>query len=205
MPLWLALLALAAGFAAIAFFIAPGGSDPPPLPPEFAAEPDVYLEDGVITQYRHDGALHYRLSIRRAAHFERDGTDAFTEIELPELEIHNSETPPWRTYAQRGVVRTVAMDPLEGADMEQEVTLFGDVRLRQERGDGGFTEVRTAALVLYPERQFAESEQPVMITTEASNATAAGLQADLRSGRMKLVSSTSQRVSIVVQPDQFRP
>lgn len=207
--MWLTLLAITAGFAAIAFFVAPGENRAPPLPPEFRAEPDVYLEDGVITQYRGDGTLHYRLNVSRAAHFDRDGADAFTEIESPVLELHHSrttpETAPWRMRSQRGVIRSASTDSVDEADVAQEITLLGDVHLRQDRGAGGFTEVRTAALVVYPARQFAKSEQPVMIVTEAGNASAASLEADLRSGRMKLVSSTSQRVSIVVQPDQPRP
>ncbi len=197
-PLWLGLGLVVIGFAAIAIFVAPGDLDGLDLPPEFADEPDAYLEDGVISQYRADGSLHYRLWARRAAYFERDN---FTRLSAPVLELHNPQGPPWRVESATGDIRVVAA--AAGGDEEQ-VNLRGDVKLSQRHQDGAFTEVRTESLTLYPERQYASAELPVMITTETSRATAAGFEADLQSGHMRLFSSARQRVTIGVQPEQFK-
>ena len=192
----LAGVALAgAGFAAVAIWVQPGAGGDTELPPEFAAEPDVYLEEGDILEYRADGSLHFRLRAARVSYFLGD---AATELERPELDLHDAAGPPWRLTAASGEMRST---PAEGgalaATAEEQVVFRGDVLLRQDRGDG-FTEVTTERLVLYPQRQFAGVDEPVMIATPARRATAAGLEADLQSGRMTLFSSTHQRVAIVV-------
>ena len=214
--MWAVVALIGAGFAILAIVVQPG-EGARELPAEFAAEPDVYIEEGDVMQFRADGSLHYRLRAGRASYFEGK---AITWLDAPQLELHDaSATPPWRLTAHTGEVRTVSTSAstLAGAtalqgeteadtegDTEEEFTLRGAVRLRQDRDDG-FTEVSTEQLVLYPSRQFARADQPVMIATPASSATAASLDADLRSGRMRLFSSTHQRVSIVVEPLSRRP
>ena len=219
MPTWAVVALIGAGFAMLAIVVQPG-EGARELPAEFATEPDVYIEEGDVMQFRADGSLHYRLRAGRASYFE---SKAITWLDAPQLELHDaSATPPWRLTAHTGEVRTVSTSAsiLAGAtalqgeteaetvdtegDTEEEFTLRGAVRLRQDRDDG-FTEVSTEQLVLYPSRQFARADQPVMIATPASSATAASLDADLRSGRMRLFSSTHQRVSIVVEPLSRRP
>ena len=217
--MWAVVALIGAGFATLAIVVQPGGGARE-LPAEFATEPDVYIEEGDVMQFRADGSLHYRLRAGRASYFEGK---AITRLDAPQLELHDaSATPPWRLTAHTGEVRTVSTSAaiLAGAtalageteaetvdsegDTVEEFTLRGAVRLRQDRDDG-FTEVSTEQLVLYPSRQFARADQPVMIATPASSATAASLDADLRSGRMRLFSSTHQRVSIVVEPLSRRP
>ena len=217
--MWAVVALIGAGFATLAIVVQPGDGARE-LPAEFATEPDVYIEEGDVMQFRADGSLHYRLRAGRASYFE---SKAITQLDAPQLELHDaSATPPWRLTAHTGEVRTVSTSAsiLAGATAlqgetardtegdtegtEEEFTLRGAVRLRQDRDDG-FTEVSTEQLVLYPSRQFARADQPVMIATPASSATAASLDADLRSGRMRLFSSTHQRVSIVVEPLSRRP
>ena len=210
--MWAVVALIGAGFALLAIVVQPG-EGARELPAEFATEPDVYIEEGDVMQFRADGSLHYRLRAGRASYFE---SKAITWLDAPQLELHDaSATPPWRLTAHTGEVRTVSTSEsilagataLEGdteGDTEEEFTLRGAVRLRQDRADG-FTEVSTEQLVLYPSRQFARADQPVMIATPARSATAASLKADLRSGRMTLFSSTHQRVAIVVEPLSRRP
>ena len=206
-PVWSGLGLAAAGFAAFALLVAPDDV-PLELPAEFADEPDLFIEDGVISQYREDGSLHFRLRSSRITHFERgrDGHDGIAQLTRPSLELHDSERPgterlgpsgssPWHIRAAAGELRTVAA----AAGSEEQVNLRGEVVLRQDRGSDGFTEVRSTLLTLYPKRQFAQTDQPVMITSEVGRASAAGLEANLQSGQMKLLSSASQRVAIVVE------
>ena len=211
LPIWAGIALLGAGFTTLALIVQPGADTDaePELPSELAAEPDVYMEGSDITQYRADGSPHYRLRAQHVSYFARD---AITELDAPQLELHNPDAPPWRVASTSGEMRIVPAvgraieDQTEGqtGETEEEITLRGAVRLRQDRADG-FTEVSTDELVLYPERQFARADQPVMITTPASSATAAGLSADLRHGRMTLFSSQHQRVAIVVEPSLHQP
>ena len=194
---WSTVAAAVCGFAGIAVYWAPGDRSGPPLPPEFAEEPDAYLEDGVITHFREDGSLHYRLRASRVTQFERKG---LSMLASPTLELYQAQTSPWRVESRTGEVRIV-VDP-DGVDRER-VELHGRVRLTQDRGDGAFTKVSTESLVFFPDQQRARTEQTVMIETDTVSVRAAGLEADLASGRMDFSSSTDQRVSIVVQPDQL--
>ena len=199
--LWAGLTLIAGGFAALALLIAPGRRADAELPHELADEPDAYLRNGVITQYREDGSLHYRLTAEQVSYFNRSDGD-FTRLSAIVLHLPSATSPPWRLEAERGRVRSVpAADQAD--NVEEEVTLLGDVTLRQDRGDSRFTAVYSDALVVYPARQFVHTDRDVMIVTEASRAKAAGLEADLPSGSMKLFSSGRQRVSIVVEPNSI--
>ena len=196
-PVWFGLGLVAAGFAALAVVVAPDDVALE-VPPDFADEPDLFIEDGVVSQYREDGSLHFRLRSERITHFERDreDRDSIAELAQPNLELHASEWPePWHVRAASGDLRTAAA----AAGGEERLNLRGDVVLRQERGGDGFVEVRTSLLTLYPDRQLAQTDQPVIIASEAARASAAGLEANLRSGEMKLLSSPSQRVAVVVE------
>ena len=186
-----------AGFAAIAIYRNPADDNRPALPQELADEPEAYLEDGVITQFRDDGSLHYRLGADRVTHFERDGRATLSK---PTLELHVHDRQPWRLASTSGEVHTVTEEP--SAD-EERVELRGNVTLAQDRADGAFTRVRTESLVVYPGQQRARSDQSVMIETDTVNVRAGGFEADLATGRMEFSSSTDQRVSFVVQPNQL--
>ena len=196
LPTWAGVALIGGGFAALAFWFAPGERrDNDELPPELAAEPDVYVKEGDIAQLRADGSLHYRLRAARLSHFgPRFERGAVTRLEAPTLALYDPPAPPWRMSARTG--EAVQAD---AGDAAQRMTFRGDVRLRQEDARW-FVEVTTERLVVYPQRGLARSGSPVMIVSPMRRATAASLEADLASGRMTLVSSPQQRVAIVVEP-----
>ena len=199
---WLGIGLLIAIFAAVAVLVVPGEIGQSTLPPELAHEPDLYIADGAITQHRADGGIRYRLRARRITHFatarevdgERVAAAGETRLVAPELELPGASAP-WRARAD--TARTVNVP-----EQEETLRLEGDVELAQTRPDGGFTRLSTASLTLLPASRAAHTEQPVIIDTEGSRMSAAGLVADLASGRMRLFSSTKERVRVVSQPNQ---
>ncbi len=194
----LALTLAAGAFALIAIFIGPGDIRPPGLPDALAEQPNVYLEDGVIEQYRASGALHYRLASSRVSYFDGRGS---TTLAGPVMDLHPAAAPPWHVEAASGEVRRVQT---AGGGSEEEATLDGGVVLSQTR-DGGRLVLRTASVVVYPERDIARGEHGVMIEREVGGrASAAGFEADLASGRIQLFSNAEERVSIVVLTAQTR-
>ena len=186
----------AVGFAAVAVLLVPGELRSPELPPEFADEPDIYLEDSVITRFRDDGTVHYRLSAERISQFERDRV---ARLIAPVLELHEVDGPPWTVESRRGDVFTVAR--AEGGE-EERVELQGEVRLTRDIGGPEFAEMRTEYLVVHPDRRHVRTDQPVMIETSSGRLSAAGLEADLASRRVELFRSANQRISILVEPHQ---
>ena len=195
--LWLGVGVATALFAAIAMLIAPGEIGEPPLPPELAAEPDVYVEEGRITQHDDQGGVRYRLRAQRISHFApRQDAAGATRIERLEIELPDAAAP-WRVRADSGEAANVP-------GQEERLRLAGNVELDQERA-GGFTRVRTAALTLLPESRLAKTDQPVTILTESRRMSAAGLEADLTSGRMRLFSSKEEQVRVVARNSQTNP
>lgn len=193
--LWLGIGLAAAVFAVVAMLIAPGEMGEPPLPPELAAEPDVYIEDGHIVQHDAEGGVRYRLRAKRISHFApRQDAAGTTRIERLEIELPD-ESAPWRGRADSGFAANTS-------GQEERLRLAGNVELSQQREDGGFTRLRTTALTLLPASRSAKTDQPVTIVTENSRMSAVGMEADLTSGRMWLSSSKEEQVHVVAQTNQ---
>ncbi|MCY3622420.1 MAG: LPS export ABC transporter periplasmic protein LptC [Gammaproteobacteria bacterium] len=189
---WGVVVVAVAGFAGISIYLGPNEEDQPSLPSELAEEPDAFVEQGTITQYRDDGALNYRLRAESISYFDDVGRSTLQE---PVLELQGANRRPWRVESQAGEVRAVP-----GTE-EEWVELRGDVSLTQVRGGGAYTKILTELLTLYPERRQARAEQTAIIETNTVSARVAGFEADLASGRLALFSSADQRVSIIAQPD----
>ncbi len=186
--------------AALAFaiaFINPSEPQPTPLPHVLDGEPDVYMEDAIITQFLPDGSIKYRLDAAEITHFEHDDLTRMVE---PVFDLHDTEKSPWNISSRRGNIRR----QMNSAGVVEEVVyLRDDVNLRQERGSGRYVNLATSAMYYYPDRQYAESDQAVIINTKTGRTRAVGFEGDLKDGWMKLFSSPEQRVHIIVQQSNF--
>jgi LPS export ABC transporter protein LptC len=168
---------------------------PPPVEPE---NPDLKLEDAIITQFRDTGMLKYRLISPSISHFR---SRAVTLLAKPDLSLHSEPDPPWRMTAARGTITN--LEALEGR-LEESVELEQDVRMSQKYPDGRAFELRTPSVTVYPDRQYARTSRNVMITTHAGRTHAVGLQGDLNRGLLQLFSDDDQRVHTILLPDQFK-
>lgn len=189
---------LAVGLLLLAFYFAPwrGAVAPRQPPPELREEPDLYLEEAVIHQYRDDGALRYRLKARRTLHFE---ARQLTRVERPDFTLYSPPQPPWRVQAQQGLMRRSG----DAGVAEETVVLRGDVVLQQVRGEADATTIRTSELRLHPERRHAETDRSVMIESHAGRTAAQGLEADLGSRFLRLKSDADGQVHTVIPPELF--
>jgi lipopolysaccharide export system protein LptC len=82
------------------------------------------------------------------------------------------------------------------------VELSDDVVVRRRRA-ASFLELRTAALTLYPEREYAETDSAVIIDSDTGRTTAEGLRADLAAGTIELgtaPTAASARVRTTILP-----
>ena len=73
-----------------------------------------------------------------------------------------------------------------------------------EGDDGRRYDLRTPNITIYPDREYAETDQNVMITTHAGRTKAVGLQGSLDKGLLKMFSSDEQRVHTIILPHQFK-
>jgi lipopolysaccharide export system protein LptC len=177
----------------------------PTLPDEAARpalapseDPDLLIEDAVIRQYRQTGALRYLLRSPLIEHFEGNALTYLTE---PDLTLHDAPEPPWQVTARQGVIRNASQGNTTGSE---EVELSEDVQMLQVFPDGRRYDLRTPAITIYPDREYAETDQNVMITTHAGRTKAVGLQGSLDQGLLKMFSSDEQRVHTIILPHQFK-
>ena len=183
------------------YFVGPGDVTQPPtdkaLPPELAEEPDVYLRDATITEFATTGSRKYRLHASRMDRFDRDNLTRLTD---PVLNMSNVDAPPWDVLAQRGVITR------NDKGTEDVVQLNDDVVLKQLDDAGTATEltIRSSALTVHPHRQYAETDQDVMIDSEVGRTLASGMQGDLKQGLLFLSSDAAQPVHTIVLPQQFK-
>ena len=167
------------------------------LPDALAGEPDVYMRDATITQYAPSGAVKYRLASTRMRHFERD---ALTRLTDPDLWLYNDAQPPWQIRSAHGYIRQNTSQ----RDEEEVIFLREKVVVHQRHEDGRHVRLRAPALYLYPDRQYAETDQDVIIDTDVGRTKAVGLQGDLQQGLLNLFSSADQRVHTIVLLGQFK-
>jgi lipopolysaccharide export system protein LptC len=193
-------VALAVGALWLAFAIAPWRNSltPRELPPELEDEPDLYMQTVTITQYQEDGTVRYQLSADQIRHFEGD---QLTRLVAPDLSLYNHPEPPWEIASDRGYIRKRP----NSAGVEEEVVYLRDnVVLYKARSSGETMTIRSPAFYIYPERQYAETDEDVMIDTEVGRTSAHGMQGELARGLLKLFSSDDSRVHTIVLPDQFK-
>ena len=162
------------------------------------SEPDIYGHGVEFTQLRNDGSLQYELNASAIRQFQDNG---LTSMISPSLKLHNAEQPPWDIRSNHGYIRGAQN---EGGEEEEVVYLREEVLLEQNDPDRGFITMRSEAMYFYPDRQYAETDQSVMIDTQVGRTRAGGMQAYLDTGLLKLMSNETQRVHTIVLPEQFK-
>ncbi len=164
--------------------------------PAAAGEPDLYMEKATITQYGDDGAVRYRLVSAEVRHYEED---RITRLITPTMTLFRAPQPPWFARSDQGYVRDT--DDADGKT-DEIIFLRDDVHLIQREPNR--IEITCSSLHVYPSRQFAETDQPVIIDTNSGRTFAVGMSGDLNASLLKLSSSTSERVHTIVMPGQFK-
>jgi len=168
--------------------------------PEKSAEPDLRLGRATITEFDETGNLKYRLRANEMSRFE---TTTETSLTDPTLLIHSADGAPWKVESKTGKI-SEAIDP--AGEVEQVVLLREDVVLRQldKLSSHEVLVIRSAAIDLFPARQFAKSLASVMIDSDVGRTQAASMQGDLKTGQLHLASDAEQPVHSIVLPTQFK-
>ena len=161
-------------------------------------EPDVFAQAVEFHQLQPDGSLHYRL---RAANIRQYDLDQLTRMAQPQLHLVSAAQPPWDVASRHGYIRKRTSPTGTPEDV---VYLREKVELVQSHPENGLVTMRSESFYIYPGREFAETDQDVMIDTQVGRTKAAGLRADLTNGVLNLSSAEHQRVHTIVLPEQFK-
>jgi len=165
-------------------------------PDHDSVEPEVRMEGAILRQFDLDGELEYALTSPDIRFFREDGR---AELTAPDLTLYDRDSTAWQIRAETGTLLGRSV----GGSGEDEVRLRDNVRLEPiERRDRA--RLSTAALTLYPERKYAETDQAVIIDGEGGRTAAAGLEGDLQRGLLKLFSSAERPVQTTLLPGQFK-
>ena len=166
-----------------------------------AGEPEVHMEAASLRQFDAAGQLEYSLVAPDIRFFRSEGRAELhrPDLTLYDLTLDKGDRGAWQVQADRGTLNGSSV----GGSGEDEVRLQDGVLLQPLSGPrrGRLT---TDSLTLYPERQFAATDQAVIIDGEGGRTAAAGLEGDLQGGVLKLFSSAERPVQTILLPGQFK-
>lgn len=171
--LLIALLLVAAGYWNIrpeSFMQQPATASTEELPIDF------YVINSRTVQYQADGKRKYELNAEKMEHLKVSDISLLTR---PDLHSYRGTELPWHITSERGEVGP------EG----EEVELIDNVRIERTDAEGRPTILTTSRMTVLPDKDYAETRQPVRIVAANGVTTATGMKAYLNEGRMLLLSN----------------
>lgn len=149
-----------------------------------------------INQFDLSGRLQHKLSAERFTHFPI--TDLTTMI-TPTLSLIPTTDSPWKITANEGRI-------LPFTDYREEVVELWDNVLAEQTGEAGnFLNIQSQSLTVYPDREYAETDDKVYIDNQTGRTTAAGMKAYLDTGRFMFFSTPEDRVITIFLPAPVVP
>lgn len=142
---------------------------------ELEPEIDYYVENATTRQYMPDGSLNYQLQAPVMKHFRSTGA---SQLSNPYLLMYRGGEHPWQIQSDQAVVNRSG----------SKVTMRNNVRVARKDASGRETRLTTEYLLVYPDREYAETPSKVRIEAANGVTNAKGLQAYLKEGRMLLKS-----------------
>lgn len=138
---------------------------------------DFYAANAHSTQYRIDGTLAYEMTAVRLEHMK--ATDV-TNVTTPDLLFFREGQPqPWHVQSVRAEV----------GPQGKQVELIDDVRVQRTDAASRTLLLTTTRMTVFPDQNYAQTEQPVKITEPNGVTTAIGMKAYLKDSRMLLLSN----------------
>ena len=156
-------------------------------------DPDIYMLNANITRFTATGARQHKIKAEKFTHFPLTDT---TTLKTPYMTLFatQDDTEPWDIAAKHGRL-------LPKVQVRDEIVeLWEKVLAIQEDTNGNFLSIQTDSLTVYPEKDFAETDQKVYIDDNTGRTVAAGMKAYLEEGRFIFYSSHSQRVKTILLP-----
>jgi lipopolysaccharide export system protein LptC len=137
---------------------------------------DFYVINSRTVQYQPDGKRNYELSAEKVEHVKASDVSLLTK---PDLRSYRGTELPWHVTSERGEVGPQA----------EEVELIENVRIERNDAKGRPTIITSSRMTVLPEKDYAETRQPVRIVAANGVTTATGMKAYLNEGRMLLLSN----------------
>ncbi|GFM53162.1 lipopolysaccharide export system protein LptC [Pseudomonas cichorii] len=137
---------------------------------------DYYAINAHSVQYLPDGKMQYDMTANKVEHVK--ATD-ITLLTKPDLHMYRGTLFPWHVQSERGEVSPGGT----------EVELIDSVRVARTDEKQRTTIITSSRMTVFPQKQYAQTEQVVRIDAAGGVTTAKGMKAYLNDGRMDLLSN----------------
>ncbi len=137
---------------------------------------DFYVVNPRTQQFQTDGQLDYSLKADKLEHIK---TSDITLLDKPDLLLYRNNEQPWHVQSLLGEV----------SPKGEQVELIDNVRIERPDAQGRPTLLTTSRLSVFPDKEYAQTQQAVRIEAANGVTTAKGMKAYLNEGRMLLLSN----------------
>ncbi|TWH76750.1 lipopolysaccharide export system protein LptC [Azomonas agilis] len=136
---------------------------------------DFFALNSRTIQYRADGKRQYDLVSEKFEHLKSTDISLLTQ---PDMHLYRGMDIPWRIRSARGEVSP------NGTEIE----LIDQVRVERTDARNQPIILTSTRMTVFPDKQYAQTQQPVKIDTTNGVTTAVGMKAYLDVGKMHLLS-----------------
>lgn len=141
---------------------------------------DFYMTNSKIVQFNEQGQLHYSFNAERLDHVQQ------TDVSLmhkPDLELWRGSEYPWHITSERG----------QASPGGEQIDLYDKVRIERHDAKQRPFVLTTSELSYQTETDFARTDKPIQIDSAQGVTTATGMNAYLKQGTVKLLSTVRGR------------
>ncbi|ROM87066.1 LPS export ABC transporter periplasmic protein LptC [Pseudomonas brassicacearum] len=137
---------------------------------------DWYATSTHTLQYLPDGKVQYEMTADKVDHVK--ATD-ITLVTTPDLNMFRGTEFPWHVQSKRAEVNSGGT----------EVELIDSVRVARTDEKNRTTIITSTRMTVFPQQQYAQTEQPVRIDGAGGVSTGTGMKAYLKESRIHLLSN----------------
>ncbi|AIR88013.1 LPS export ABC transporter periplasmic protein LptC [Pseudomonas cremoricolorata] len=137
---------------------------------------DYYAINAHSVQFLPDGKRQYEMTADRIEHVK---VSEMTLVSKPDLQMYRGTTFPWHVQSERAEVNP------DGTEVE----LIDSVRISRTDEQNRNTLITSTRMTVFPQKQYAQTEQAVRIDGAGGTTTGKGMKAYLKDGRMDLLSN----------------
>ena len=137
---------------------------------------DWYATNTHTVQYLPDGKLQYEMTSDKVEHLKASEVTLLTN---PDLNMFRGTQFPWHVQSERGEVNP------DGTQVE----LIDSVRITRFDEKNRRTLITTTRMTVFPQQQYAQTDQPVRIDGAGGVSTGNGMKAYLKESRIHLLSN----------------
>jgi len=137
---------------------------------------DYYAINARAKQFLPDGGLQYDMTADKVEHLQ---VSQVTLLSKPDMQLYRGTVYPWHVQSERGEVNP------DGTQVE----LIDSVRIARTDQKKRATLITTSRMTVFPQKQYAQTEQNVRIEGAGGVSTAKGMKAYLNDSKISLLSN----------------